>query len=81
MLSSVLYQDKAFSLWDNVWPGCDTGSLLQTLYVLLGLDSILTFLPVEKWDVRGSSHSVVSNKGCLKSIRHFEWSVVQCGDA
>ena len=86
MLSNVLYQDRAFSLREFVasplvvWPGCDPGSLLQPLYILLGLDGILTFLPIEKWDVCGSPHSIMSNKGCLKSIRHVERSVVWCGD-
>ena len=44
-------------------PLCDRGSPFQSFNILLGLNGILPFSPVEKGDVRGPPDPVVSNKG------------------
>jgi hypothetical protein len=61
-----------------VRPLCNRGSPLQSFNILLGLNGILPFPPVEKGDVCGPPDPVVSNKGLLNCCCHREWSVVRC---
>ncbi len=59
-------------------PLCDRSSPLQSFNVLLGLNGILSFSPIEKGDVCGPPDPVMSNKGLLNCCCHCERSVVQC---
>jgi hypothetical protein len=79
MLSRVLYQDNALSRSERtnsshlLW---SSAQAVQLFDILLGLNSIFAFSPVEKWDICGPPHSVVIDESCLKSICHLERSVV-----
>ena len=59
-----------------VWPVGDCGGPFQPFNVLLGLNGIFSFSPVEKGDVRGPPDPVVGDKGILKCCCHRDWSVV-----
>ncbi len=59
-------------------PLCDRGSPFQSFNILLGLNGILPFSPVEKGDVRGPPDPIMSNQGLLNCCCHRERSVVRC---
>jgi hypothetical protein len=61
-----------------VGPLGDPSRFLQSLDILLGLNGILTLLPVKEWDICGPPDPIMVEQGCLKcSIRHRERSVVR----
>jgi hypothetical protein len=57
------------------------GRYLNPLDQLLGCNSFFSFVAEEQQDVGCSSNPIMVKKSCLKTISHFERSVVRGGDA